>query len=65
MTGASTFGVILSNLHHGKKACSIILLKVDKGLKIGFFCAILSFSLTVHLWVESDEKFPLDTKEIA
>ena len=42
----------------------IILLKVHKSLKIGFYYIILSFCLAVYLWVEDSEKFLLNTKEI-
>ena len=33
----------------------MILLKVDKGSKIGFYCAILPLNLAVRLWVEDSE----------
>ena len=65
MAGAGILGIIISKLRHGKKPCPIILLKVDKGLEVDFYCTILPFSLAVRLWVEGGGKFPLNAKEIA
>ena len=62
---AGILGVVIGKLCHRKKPCLIILLKVDKGLKIGFHCAILPFGLTVRLWVEGGRESPLYAKEIA
>ena len=64
VTGAGILGIIIGKLCHGKKPCPIILLKIDKGSKIGFHGTILPFGLTVRLWVEGDKEFPLDAKEI-
>ena len=64
MAGASIFGIIVSKLRHGKKPYPIILLEVDKGSKIGFYYTILSFGLTVCLWVEGGGDSPLNTEEI-
>ena len=49
MASASIFGIVMGKFRHGKKLCPIILLKVDKSLKIDFYYAILPFSLTVYL----------------
>ena len=49
MADAGIFGIIISKLYYGKKPCLIILLKVDKGLKIGFYHTILPLNLTVRL----------------
>ena len=57
-------GVIIGKHRHGKKPCLIILLKVDKGLKINFHRTILPLSLAVYLWVKGDGESPLDAKEI-
>ena len=65
VAGAGILGIVVSKLRHKKKPCPIILLKNDKGLKIGFYCTILSLSLAVYLWVKSDRESPLDAKEIA
>ena len=65
MANTGFLSVVIGKLHHGKKPCSIILLEFDKGLEIGFYCTILSFSLTVCLWVEAHRESLLNAKEIA
>ena len=65
VAGAGIFGVVVGKFCHEKKPCLIILLKVDKGSKVGFHCIILPFGLTVCLWVEDGGESPLDAKEIA
>ena len=64
MAGASIFSIIVSKLYHEKKPCPIILLKVDKNLKIGFHYTNLSLCLAVCLQVEGSEESMLDIKEI-
>ena len=64
MTSTSIFDIVVSELRHGKKPCPIILLKDDEGSKIGFYCTILLFDLTINLWVKSSGEFLLDTEEI-
>ena len=49
MASARIFGVIIDKLCYEKKLCLIILLEVDKGLKVGFYYTILSFSLPARL----------------
>lgn len=46
------------------KLDSIILLKVDKSLKIHFYCIILMFDLAVSLKIEDGGELPLDFKKI-
>ena len=65
MANASILGIIIGKLHHRKKLCPIILLKVDKSLEVGFHYAILSFGLTIRLWIEGGGESPLNAKEIA
>ena len=65
IASAGIFGVIVGKLYYRKKLCPIILLKINKSLKIRFYCTILLFDLTVCLWVEDARKFPLNAKEIA
>ena len=65
VAGAGILGIVVSELRHEKKPCLIILLKVDKGSKVGFHRIILPFGLTVCLWVEGGGEFLLDTEEIA
>ena len=65
MANTGILGIIISKLRYGKKLCPIILLKVDKGLEIGFHCTILLLSLVIRLWVEGSRESLLDAKEIA
>ena len=65
MAGAGILGIVVGKLCHGKKSCLIILLEVDKGLKVGFYCTILPSGLTVRLWIEGGREFSLDAEEIA
>ena len=58
-------GVVVGKLRYKKKPCPIILLKVDKGLKVGFHCTILPFGLTIRLSVEGGGESLLDAKKIA
>ena len=64
MANTGIFGVIVGKLRHEKKPCLIILLKVDKSSKVGFYYTILAFGLTVCLWVEGDGEYLLDAKKI-
>ena len=65
MAGTGILGIVISKLRHEKKPCPIILLEIDKGLEIGFYCTILPLSLAVCLQVEGGGESPLDAKEIA
>ena len=60
VTGAGIFGIVIDKLYHGKEPCPIILLKVDKGSKVGFYHIILPFGLHIRLGVENDRDFLLD-----
>ena len=53
VAGTGSFGVIVGKLCHEKKLYPIILLEVNKSLKVGFHPTILPFSLPVYLGVES------------
>ena len=65
VAGISILGIVIDKIRHKKKLCPTILFEINKGLKIGFYCIILLFSLAVCLRMESDGEFPLDIKEIA
>ena len=65
MVSAGIFSIVVSELHHGKKSCPIILLEDDKSLEVSFHCTILHLSLAVCLRVEGGRESPLDAKEIA
>ena len=60
MISAGISGIVVGKHFHGKKPCSIILLKVDKGLEVGFHCTILPFGLPVYLGVKSGRESLLD-----
>ena len=64
VANAGILGVIVDILYHKNKPCSIILLEVNKGLEVSFYCAILLFGLTVRLWIEDGKEFLLDVKDI-
>ena len=49
VASASIFTIIVSKLYYKKKPYLIILLKVNKGLKINFYCIILPLNLAVYL----------------
>ena len=49
MANTSIFGIFIGKFCYGKKLYSIILLKVDKSLKVGFYYSILPFCLTICL----------------
>ena len=53
VTNAGIFGIVIGKLCHKEEPCPIILLKVNKGLEIGFHCTILPFGLPVCLRVKS------------
>ena len=61
----SILGIIIGKLRHMQKSCPIILLKVDKDQKVGFYCTILSLSSAICLGVEGGRESLLDAKEIA
>ena len=49
MANTSIFDIIIDKLHHKKKLYPIILFKINKDLKIGFYCSILPFNLSICL----------------
>ena len=49
VVGAGIFDIVVSKLHHGKKLCLIILLKLDKNSKVCFHHTILPLNLAVCL----------------
>ena len=49
MINAGILGIVISKLRYIKKPCPIILLKIDKCLKVGFYYTILPFCLSIHL----------------
>ena len=57
MIDISILSIIISKFYYKNKLCPIILFKVNKSPKIGFYYTILSFSLTVCLWIKDSKKF--------
>lgn len=60
----SIFIVVISKLGYWQEFYSVVLLKINKDLKIRFNCAFLLFCLTICLKLESSEKFLLNIKKI-
>ena len=50
----SIFGIIIGKLCHKKNLCSIILFKINKNLKVGFYYTILPFGLAIYCKIEGD-----------
>ena len=65
MANARIFGIIISELGHRQEVCTVILFKIDKGLEVGFYRAILTFGLAICLKMEDCEKLLFYSKEIA
>ena len=65
MANAGILGIVIGKFYYKKMSCSIILLRVDKGLEVNFYCTILLLSLAVCLRVEGGKEFSLDAEEIA
>ena len=57
VANASIFGIIVSKLYYRNKLCLIILIKINKGLKVSFYYALSSFNLAVCLQIEDRRKF--------
>lgn len=62
--GASILSIIMGKLCHKKKLYPIILFEIDKDLKIGFYCAVMSFDLVIYLKIEDIYYFTFKIKEI-
>lgn len=64
MTRAGVFGVIVDDFRHWQKLCLIILLPIDKDMKVCFYHAFWLFHLSVCLGVEHGGKSSFDTEEV-
>ena len=53
---AGIFRIIIGKFSHWNESCPVILLKVDKGLEVGFHRAVLPLGLVVSLKVEGGKK---------
>ena len=65
ITGVCIFGIVIQKLNYQKKLGPIVLLEIDKGLKVHFYYTILLFRLAVRLPAKSSEKPLLDIKKVA
>ena len=61
IAGTSIFDVIVGKLRYKKKLCPVILLEIDKDLKICLHYTILLFGLAIYLQIKGSEKLLLDT----
>ena len=65
MAGACVFRVIIRKLGHRQEPGPIVLLEINKNLKVRFHCTILTFGLAVSLRVKRGGKPSFDTEEVA
>ena len=63
VTNTGILDIVVSKLYHRKKLYLVILFKIDKDSKIGFYYNILPFDLTICLLVKSDGKFYLISRK--
>ena len=54
VAGASIFDIIIGKLCTKKKPCPIVLFDIDKSSKVGFYYAVLLFSLAIYLKKKGD-----------
>ena len=64
MSGACVFCIIMNKLGYWQDPCPVILLEVDKDLKIPLHGIVLPLDLSVYLRIEGGRKLLLDTKEV-
>lgn len=64
--GASTsiFGIIISKLSYRQVPSSILLLLIDKSLKIYLHYIILPIGFAICIQIKSDRELPPDVKEV-
>lgn len=55
------FCIVIGKFSLWKELSSIILFIVDKSLKVGFHCTILSLNLAINLKVKNNKKLLLDS----
>ena len=64
MAAACIFGIVISKLSYGQKSRLVILLEVDKDLKVRFYCTILIFCLAICFQVKDDRELLFNVKEV-
>lgn len=65
MVGINFFHIIVYKFSYKQKSCPVILLLIDKCIKINLYYTILYLSLAIYLLIKVNKKFPLNAKEIA
>ena len=64
MTIAYILKIIINKFSYWKKVYPVILLKIDKKLKVGFYYTILHLVLTIYLRLDSGRKLLFDAKKL-
>ena len=59
---SNIFDIIISKFSYHKKICPVILLKVNKSLKISFYYIILFLSLAIYLKIKTSKNLLFDDK---
>ena len=54
IVGASIFGIVIGKLCYKQKQYLLILLEVDKDLKVSFYYTVLSLDWAIYLRMESN-----------
>ena len=52
MASTGVLGFVINELSYWQKRCLVIIYKIDKSLKIGFYYAILSLGLAICLKIK-------------
>lgn len=65
MTGPRIFNIIICKLDYRQKSYLVILLKVDKSSKVGFYSVVLLFDLIISLLMEGNRESSIKVKKIA
>ena len=63
IVGAGIFRIIIGEFRYRQEPSPVILLVVNKGLKVAFHIAVLFLCLNVYLEVESGRKSPFYVKK--
>ena len=64
VAGAGVFCIIIGKFSHQKEPCPIVLLEVNEGTELGFYCAVFLLGLAISLRVEGCKNFLFDSEEV-
>lgn len=64
MANACILGIIIGKFGYWQDFNSVVLLEIDKNLKVGFYFIILLLNLTVYLRMKGDIELVLNPEEI-